>query len=36
MNLDKLKSAWNTENTDDVHIPAQIKQLRQVKTIETS
>lgn len=31
MNLDKLKSAWNTENTDDVHIPAQIKQLRQAK-----
>ncbi len=31
MNLDKLKSAWNNENTDDVHIPSQIKQLRQAK-----
>lgn len=31
MNLDKLKSAWNTENTDDVHIPSKIKQLGQAK-----
>lgn len=27
MNLDELKSAWNTEKTDDVHIPSRIEQL---------
>lgn len=31
MNLDELKTAWNTENTNDVRIPSQIKQLGQAK-----
>jgi len=28
MNLDELKSAWNIEKTDDVHIPSRMEQLR--------
>ncbi len=28
MNLDELKSAWNTEKADDVHIPRRLEQLR--------
>lgn len=31
MNLDELKTAWNSENTNDVRIPSQIKQLGQAK-----
>ncbi|MFD2904790.1 hypothetical protein [Sphingobacterium anhuiense] len=31
MNLDELKTAWNSESTNDVRIPAKIKQLGQAK-----
>lgn len=31
MNLDELKSAWNKEDTNDVRIPSQIKQLGKAK-----
>lgn len=31
MNLDELKSAWDTDNTDEVQIPQHIKELRQAQ-----
>jgi len=31
MNLDELKTAWNSESTNDVRIPSKIKQLGQAK-----
>jgi len=31
MNLDELKSVWNTESSDDVYIPANVQQLRKAQ-----
>lgn len=31
MNLDELKSVWNTESSDDVHVPANVQQLKKTQ-----